>query len=168
MIKKENSLLQSISNIVIPIMTKLKNNKTVVSITEGIWLGWIWWKLLISGNFAEQPYRFSCVNSSHVPYICRANLVPLLLDECQSTPWRSSLTKSGNRHNHASWFLAICWTSCIVILHLLVARFEIARSICCRANNRWCFRKYRVKNYVLVGFFVSRYTRSAMSIAWEH
>lgn len=53
-----------------------------------------------------------------------------------------------NRHNHASWFLTICWTSCIVILHLLVARFEIARSICCRANNRWCFRNYRAKNYM--------------------
>lgn len=63
-------------------------------------------------------------------------------------PLTIKLAKSGNRRNHASWFLTICWTSCIVILHLLVARFEIARSICCRANNRWCFRKYRAKNHV--------------------
>lgn len=65
-------------------------------------------------------------------------------------PLTIKLAKSGNRHNHASWFFTICWTSYIVILHLLVARFEIARSIRCRANNRWCFRKYRAKNHVFL------------------
>jgi len=94
-------------------------------IAKKIWLGWIRWKLLISRKCRDATVSFLMRELLACALHMFVESRPPRVEWMPVHPLTIRLVKSGNRHNHASWFLTICWTSYIMILHLLVIRFAL-------------------------------------------